>query len=172
MRPLGGASSICTRLFFATGLVGWAWTTRTLPTWFRTSSPRSSKKLPQFRYDSAKSFRAWLRTLTENRWRDRLRRLAARPKEVGDAPLDAVAAPVEVNLFSDEEYRQQLIGRAIQIMQGEFESATWKACWAAIVEGKKGAAVAAELGMKVEAVYQARSRVLRRLRQELCGLLD
>jgi RNA polymerase sigma-70 factor (ECF subfamily) len=41
-----------------------------------------------------------------------------------------------------------------------------------VVEGKSGAEAAAELGLSVDAVYVARSRVLRRLRQELEGLLD
>src|ERR1700722_11673297 len=35
------------------------------------------QKLPEFHYDPGKSFRAWLRTLTVNRWRDSLRRKAA-----------------------------------------------------------------------------------------------
>src|ERR1700689_2304156 len=37
------------------------------------------KSLPAFNYDRHKSFRAWLRTVTLNCWRDRCRRLAARP---------------------------------------------------------------------------------------------
>ncbi len=34
------------------------------------------QKLPDFAYDKGKSFRGWLRTITINRWRDRLRRPA------------------------------------------------------------------------------------------------
>ena len=40
------------------------------------------------------------------------------------------------------------------------------------VDGCKPADVAAELGMNVSAVYMAKSRVFRRIRQELAGLLD
>jgi RNA polymerase sigma-70 factor, ECF subfamily len=130
------------------------------------------QKLPEFHYDAGKSFRAWLRTLVENRWRDRLRRLAARPKHVGETPLDEVAVPDDAQAVWEAEYRRHLFGRALQIMQSEFEPATWKVCLALIVDGKSGVEVAAEMGMKVEAVYQARARVLRRLRQELAGLLD
>ena len=39
-------------------------------------------------------------------------------------------------------------------------------------EGDLAAEVAAELGISVDVVYSAKSRVLRRLRQELDGLLD
>src|SRR5438876_4447688 len=34
------------------------------------------QKLPEFRYDEHKSFRAWLRTVTLNKWRDRRKRHA------------------------------------------------------------------------------------------------
>jgi len=37
------------------------------------------QKLPEFTYDHHKSFRAWLRTVTLNHWRDRARRPATRP---------------------------------------------------------------------------------------------
>ena len=33
-------------------------------------------KLPEFLYDRGKGFRAWLRTILFNKWRDRLRRAA------------------------------------------------------------------------------------------------
>ena len=36
------------------------------------------QKLPEFTYDRHKSFRAWLRTVTLNHWRDRQRRIATR----------------------------------------------------------------------------------------------
>src|SRR5690348_13054594 len=36
-------------------------------------------KLPQFVYDRNKSFRGWLRTILQNKWRDKQRRLAAEP---------------------------------------------------------------------------------------------
>jgi RNA polymerase sigma-70 factor (ECF subfamily) len=57
-------------------------------------------------------------------------------------------------------------------MKTEFQPATWQAFWSLTVEGKSGAEVAADLGMSIDAVYAAKSRVLRRLRQELDGMLD
>jgi RNA polymerase sigma-70 factor (ECF subfamily) len=72
----------------------------------------------------------------------------------------------------EAEYQQYLVGRAVELMQTDFQPSTWKACWAVVVEGKPAAQVAADLGLTVEAVYAARSRVLRRLRQELSGLLE
>jgi RNA polymerase sigma-70 factor (ECF subfamily) len=129
------------------------------------------QKLPQFRYDPTKSFRSWLRTVAENRWRDALRKRAALPKNACATALDA-AVPDDAAALWEAEYRQHLFGRAVHLMRTDFEEKTWKACWALVVDGKSGADVAAELGMTVPAVYAAKSRVLRRLRQELAGLMD
>jgi RNA polymerase sigma-70 factor (ECF subfamily) len=57
-------------------------------------------------------------------------------------------------------------------MQSDFEPATWKACWETVVCDRPATDVAAELGITVNAVYLAKSRVLGRLRRDLDGLLD
>lgn len=126
------------------------------------------QKLPEFTYDPHKSFRGWLRTIALNKWRDRGRRRAPRP--AGQAALEQLAADEEA--FWEAEYRQHLVGRALELMQAEFQPTTWKACWETVVYGRPAAEVARELGLTVDAVYAARSRVLRRLRQQLAGLLD
>jgi RNA polymerase sigma-70 factor (ECF subfamily) len=57
-------------------------------------------------------------------------------------------------------------------MQGEFEPATWQACWATLAEGRPAAEVAAQQGITENAVYIAKCRVLRRLRREFEGLIE
>jgi RNA polymerase sigma-70 factor, ECF subfamily len=129
------------------------------------------KTLPGFRYDADKSFRNWLRTVTLNKLRERKRRL----RGVGQVALQDVPEPEvpdDVDRFWDEEYRKQLEGRALQLMQSDFEPTTWKACWQSVVEERSAAEVARELGISENAVYLARCRVLRRLRKELAHLLD
>ncbi|HTU23627.1 MAG TPA: sigma-70 family RNA polymerase sigma factor [Gemmataceae bacterium] len=128
------------------------------------------RKLPQFRYDPNKSFRAWLRTVTLNCWRNRCRRIDL-PHEKNPPDLDGLTGRDESDLLSETEYRQWLVGRALELMQTEFQPATWKACWECVVSGRSAAEVAAELGISVGAVYMAKSRVLSRLRQELTDLL-
>ena len=130
------------------------------------------QKLPEFEYDSRKSFRGWLRTIALNKWRERCRRFAARPDQAGDTGLSGVADRDPVAGFAEAEYREQLVRRALQIMQAEFEPTTWKACWEVVVASRPAAEVAAELGVSVDVVYSAKSRVLRRLRKELDGLMD
>ena len=128
------------------------------------------RKLPEFKYEPGKSFRAWLRTVTLNKYHERSRRRAV-PAIGGDALLEEAAAPSD-EAFWEDEYRQQLAGRALQLMQAEFKPSTWKACWEQIVGGKSGDVVAQELGMSTGAVRAAKFRVLCRLRQELAGLLE
>jgi RNA polymerase sigma-70 factor (ECF subfamily) len=116
--------------------------------------------------DGRHPFRAWLKTVALNTWRDRLRK---RPPD--GAPLPDVPAPEAGFDFIDREHDRQLARRALQIMQSDFEPATWRACWETAVEGRPAAEVGRELGMSAAAVYVARSRVLRRLREELDGML-
>jgi RNA polymerase sigma-70 factor (ECF subfamily) len=123
--------------------------------------------LPQFRYDGRKSFRAWLWTLMRHKVLEARRRRQPRAADLPD-----VAVPDDLEHLCQDEYRQQLVGRALAIMQSEFQPSTWKACWEHAVAGRSAADVARELGMTVGAVYAAKFRVLARLRQELQDLLD
>jgi RNA polymerase sigma-70 factor (ECF subfamily) len=129
-------------------------------------------ELPRFQYDARKSFRAWLKTITLNRWRDQRRRQSARPRSANGAALQELAAPDEASGFAETEYQQQLVARAIQLMQQDFEPNTWKACWELVVNGRPAGEVAAQLGIREGTVYSAKCRVLRRLRQELDGMLE
>jgi RNA polymerase sigma-70 factor, ECF subfamily len=129
-------------------------------------------KLPTFQYEPGKSFRAWLRTVTVNKCRERFRRrreVAAGGSEQG---LDLVPGPTALDDFFDAEHNQHIVAQALKLMQSEFESTTWQACWQTTVEDRPAADVAAELGITTNAVYVARSRVLRHLREELRDLLD
>ena len=128
------------------------------------------KKLPEFSHEPGKSFRGWLRVVMLNKCHERRRRRQL-PLEVGKDHLNGVAAP-DFDGFWEAEYRQKLVARALQIMQAEFQPATWRACWETVVCDRPAADVGRELGMSEGAVYVARSRVLKRLRSELAGLWD
>jgi RNA polymerase sigma-70 factor, ECF subfamily len=131
-----------------------------------------ARELPAFRYRPGLRFRAWLWTILRNKWRDHLRHQLAAPPEADVAALETVTVPDNVEEMSEEEYRTHLVGRALRLMQAEFAEADWKACWQNVMEGRPAAEVAAELGLTVNQVYLAKSRILHRLRTELKGLLD
>jgi RNA polymerase sigma-70 factor (ECF subfamily) len=129
------------------------------------------KALPEFRYDGRRSFRAWLCTLARNKFRDARRKHAPVPAGSGLAGLaGATADPADA--VDETEYRHYLADRALQLAKREFAPGTWKAFWGVVVEGLPAGEVAAELGISPNAVYLARGRVLRRLREALDGLMD
>jgi RNA polymerase sigma-70 factor (ECF subfamily) len=129
-------------------------------------------KLPEFQYDRSRSFRGWLRTVFINKWRDRHRRMRSVLPSAGSAALSALAEPDPIAELDEAEYRQHLVMRAMQLMQADFQPASWKACWEVVVNDRPTADVAAELGLTVGAVHAARFRILTRLRQELEGMID
>src|SRR5262245_22060957 len=104
------------------------------------------QKLPELAYDSERSFRGWLRTITLNKWRERCRR-ASLPVDADG--LSDVADPADLDTFGEAEYRQQLVRQALQVMQTEFEPTTWQACHEFVVSGRPAADIAAELGVSV-----------------------
>ena len=127
------------------------------------------ERMPEFNYDPGRSFRGWLRTIALNKWRERCRRFAAAPTAT-NSDLAEVAEDNATDVFAENEYRQWLVRQALSIMQAEFEPTTWKACWESVVAGRPAADIAAELKVSADVVYGAKSRVLRRLREELEGL--
>ena len=128
------------------------------------------EQLPRFRYDPSRSFRAWLKTILLNAWRKRLVK-AGRFRDPG-CDLDQFADSDAGKLLEEAEHRDHLVRRALALMQSDFEPTTWKACLEFVVNGRPPGEVAAELGITVNAVYLAKSRVLRHLRAELRGFLD
>ncbi len=65
-----------------------------------------------------------------------------------------------------------LAHRALELLREEFTEAKWQVFYRVVVEGQAPAAVAAALGISVNAVYLTKSRGLRRLREEFAGLLE
>jgi len=128
-------------------------------------------KLPEFEYQPSKSFRAWLRTVMLNIRRNQHRRRTLPTANRDKESPDDLAGPNDLLDLEEAEYRQHLVARAAELMRSQFELLTWQACWKVTVEGRSAAEVAAELGLSVNAVYLAKSRVVARLRQELEGLL-
>jgi RNA polymerase sigma-70 factor (ECF subfamily) len=128
------------------------------------------QELPGFDYNRHQSFRAWLRTILLNKWRNSRRRRPGSPIQDAAQVADGNGDPALE--LAEAEYRQHLAGRALELIQAEFQPTTWKACWEYVVCDRPAADVARELGITINAVYLAKSRVLARLRRELEGLLD
>jgi len=65
---------------------------------------------------------------------------------------------------------QGVLSRAMEQIRGEFHAKTWLAFWRSVVDGQATDLVAAELKVSEANIRQARSRILRRLRQQLGDL--
>src|SRR5262245_47874884 len=78
------------------------------------------QQLPDFRYNPQQRFRGWLWTVTLNKHRERQRRVSV-PGGGGAAEPSDVAGPDETDAVSDREYRQYLVGRALELMQADFQ---------------------------------------------------
>jgi RNA polymerase sigma-70 factor, ECF subfamily len=124
------------------------------------------------------TFRGWLRIITQNKVYDHFRRTGREPQAAGgtEANLRLAQLPaIEDVVVEDNDERhahQQLIHRALELIRCEFTNRTWQAFWRVVVDGQRAPDVANELAMEPGAVRVAKSRVLRRLRQELGELLE
>jgi RNA polymerase sigma-70 factor (ECF subfamily) len=109
------------------------------------------------------TFRGWLWAITRHKLGDHFRN-AARPEAAIGKALDDLPGVVDAPSIAEVD---PLFQRALESVRGQFEATTWQAFWSVVVEERVPAVVAAELGLSPNAVYLARSRVLRRLREEL-----
>ncbi len=129
-----------------------------------------------FSYDRAKgTFRSWLFTVVRNRLTDHLRRAASTTQGAGGSSnwrqiQEQLIAPESLDADSAEwnaAWRQQLFQTAAKQVQADFTEGTWAAFWQTAVDGRAGQEVATELGMSVAAVYLAKSRVMKRIKEQI-----
>jgi RNA polymerase sigma-70 factor (ECF subfamily) len=120
------------------------------------------------------SFRNWLATITRNRVCDSYRRESKQPRAAGGTDalvgFQNVVDPVDEQSFTGDEIEGELSRRVLDLVRSEFEERSWLAFHKTAVLGQLPVDVAAELDTTVAAVYQAKSRILRRLRQQLAEL--
>lgn len=123
------------------------------------------RELPDFHRQRVGSFRAWLRGVVLNRVRE-VRR--SRHRQAGDperflAELEDPSSGLSRQW--DAEHDRHVLGRLMESIRGDFTPSTWRAFQLTGVEDRTAAEAAAELGLTVPQVWEAKSRVLRRLRQ-------
>ncbi len=120
------------------------------------------------------SFRSWLATITRNQVRDHFRRQAGREQARGGSGAIALLEQHAEQLDSTicgESIRGAVARRVLEGLRNEFEPKTWTAFWMTAVEGRTAAETAEATGLSAAGVYQAKSRILRKLRTRLAELL-
>ncbi len=120
-------------------------------------------------------FRGWVWKITKNKIHDHFRAATSQPPaEGGSAALGYLQQIADPELPDDAPSRASdtasLLHRALEMVRVDFRDATWDAFWRATVLGHSTDQIAEEMGISHAAVRQAKSRVLRRLRQQLGDL--
>jgi RNA polymerase sigma-70 factor, ECF subfamily len=134
-----------------------------------------ARELPRFERQRAGSFRAWLRLVTVNKVRTLRKQLGRKPVaglDQTDGFLDHLADPNgELAREWDLDHDRHVFQKLLATVQPDFQPNTWEAFRRFAIDGHPAVEVAAELGLNVNSVLQAKSRILRRLREEAGELL-
>jgi RNA polymerase sigma-70 factor (ECF subfamily) len=134
------------------------------------------RELPNFQRQREGSFRRWLANILLNRlrvqWKNRKRR-AGLGGESGEAFLEQLEDPASaLSQEWEREHDQFVLRRLMATVERDFNKTTWSAFRRCAIDGESPTAVAADLGITVNAVLTGKSRILRRLREEAAGLID
>ncbi|MDG1896732.1 MAG: sigma-70 family RNA polymerase sigma factor [Fuerstiella sp.] len=136
------------------------------------------RRLPQFEHNQrAGAFRTWLRTITVNCLRDHWKTRRLRPLVGGDTSFSDALNQLaddnsELSRMWDEEHDLMVTRKLLDSIRDNIEESTWRAFEGVALQERPAAEVARELQISIASVYQAKSRVLARLRQAAAGLLD
>jgi RNA polymerase sigma-70 factor (ECF subfamily) len=124
------------------------------------------KTLPVFEYRRDRGrFRSWLRRVTTNKVRDRLRRPC-------ESLLVESAADVALDSISEEEwklaFRLEVLRYAVRRVREQVRTRTWQCFAGHVLERRTAAELSQEVGVSENAVYINSCRVMARIR-EICA---
>jgi RNA polymerase sigma-70 factor (ECF subfamily) len=129
------------------------------------------RRLPSFEHDGRPgAFRSWLRSIATNLLREHWRRQKSAESDSILAELADPASPL--SRVWDEEHERHVLQGSMEQARSEFTEPTWQAFCGVAMDGRPARSVADELGMSVNAVLIAKSRVLARVREIAAGLID
>lgn len=126
-----------------------------------------AKAMPNFQYDRSKGkFRSYLKTIVLH---EIFRKSRQKHGEVSLGEVDgaadlAIADPGSEQVW-EAEWRQYHIRQAMRVIEMEFNEKDRAAFEAYALAGREAEEVAAELAMSLDQIYQAKSRIVKRLSQ-------
>jgi RNA polymerase sigma factor (sigma-70 family) len=136
---------------------------------------RLARSLRSFSYDPSRSFRGWLRRVSQRALSEYFGALASEQRGSGDSVVLEIVGSVEArgDLLArlEAEFDLELLDEAMARVRLRVEPATWEAFKASAMDGLSGTETASRLGLNLTTVYKARSRVQAMIRDEL-AILD
>ena len=129
------------------------------------------RRLPEFQYDTSGSFRGWLRMVTLNKFREKKRKRVTEVSIASNSVLEQIASLQRAESTWDLDYGQMLLQQTMELMESDFQPGTWQALRAVMAEGMTVDQAAEATGVSIWTIYSAKARLMKRLREELKGLL-
>ncbi|HTQ39040.1 MAG TPA: RNA polymerase sigma factor [Pirellulales bacterium] len=135
-----------------------------------------AKAIDRWQTDPARAkFRTWLHRVAQNQIINALTR-AAPDRAVGGSTvmsnLNEHSARMPDSDLIRLELRREVFRWAANRIRHEFRSVTWNAFWLTAVENATIEDAVQRLGLSSGAVYAARSRIMRRLKEKVCEFDD
>lgn len=123
------------------------------------------------------AFRTWLRSILVNRLRNFWRARDRRPQARGDSDIERRLMQLEdpaseMSQLWNRQHDRHVVRQLLALSEPQFAPSTWKAFFRVAIDGERPDVVATELGISLNAVFIAKSRVLSKLRQEAEGLVE
>jgi RNA polymerase sigma-70 factor (ECF subfamily) len=121
-------------------------------------------------------FRTWLHRVAQNQIINALSR-AAPDRAAGGSTIAAALGDQAAKSQADSdlvrmEIRREVFRWAADQIRHEFRPATWDAFWRTAVENHPVEQTAQDVGLSCGAIYAARSRIMRRLKEKVCEFDD
>lgn len=134
-----------------------------------------SKSIEQFDGREGRSFRGWLRKITENAINDKLDYVRKRlpvSRLMSDTGHFKYEKQVERPFVLSEEPDEKtiLLREILKIVEPEFSQRDWQIFGLFVNDKKTSGEVAETMGMKPDTVRKIKNRILARLRQEYASL--
>lgn len=131
-------------------------------------------KMRTFEYDPARSFRAWLKTLTHHAWSDYLQTRRRPGLGSGDSDvaemLHSIEARDDLLRHLETEFDRELLEEAMTRVRLRVAPQTWEAFHLTALEGLSGAEASQRIAMQTAQVYVAKRRVQKMLTAEIAKL--
>jgi RNA polymerase sigma-70 factor (ECF subfamily) len=128
-----------------------------------------AKQMREFEYDPDGSFRGWLRTLAYRAWCDLIASQSRKRQQyMSDEVLAVLESEDACRAFLeqiDSEARQDRLEEAMERARLRVEPHTWRAFELTALQNVSGDEAALQLNMNIGAVYVAKSRIVRMIRQ-------